>query len=668
MSRQDANAAFARTSFLYGGNADYIENLYARYETDPAAVDAEWRAFFASLKDARADVITSAHGPSWQRPDWPAPARSELVSALDGDWGELQRSLGDKVKTRAQAAGVDVSAAEVQQATRDSIRALMLIRAYRARGHFYADLDPLGLEPHHDEEDLNPRSYGFTEADYDRKIFLDRVLGLEFGTLREILAILRRTYCQTLGVEFMHISDPAQKGWIQARIEGPDKEITFTREGKRAILNKLIEVEGFEKFCDLKFTGTKRFGLDGAESMIPALEQIIKRGGALGVKEIIIGMAHRGRLNVLAQVMGKPHRAIFHEFKGGSSTPNEVEGSGDVKYHLGASSDREFDGNRVHLSLTANPSHLEIVNPVVLGKVRAKQDQLGATREDRTMAMPLLISGDAAFAGQGVIAECFGLSGLRGYRTGGSVHFIVNNQIGFTTYPRYSRSSPYPSDVAKMIEAPIFHANGDDPEAVVYAAKVATEFRQKFQVPVVVDMFCYRRHGHNEGDEPMFTQPLMYKAINSHPTTLDIYAKRLAAEGVVTEGEVEKMRADWRARLDAEYEASQGYKANNADWLDGRWADIKASRDYDDPRRGITGVDVETLQEIGARITVAPKDFHVHRTLQRFVDNRRKAVETGEGIDWATAEALALCSLLLEGHPVRLSGQDTERGTFSQRH
>src|SRR5438128_1978234 len=589
MSRQDANAAFARTSFLYGGNADYIENLYARYETDPTAVDAEWRAFFESLKDTPADVMTSVHGPSWQPPHGPQPARSELVSALDGDWGELQRSLGDKVKARAQAAGVDFSAAEVQQTTRDSIRALMLIRAYRARGHFYANLDPLGLEPHHDEEDLNPRSYGFTEADYDRKIFLDRVLGLEFGTLREILAILRRTYCQTLGVEFMHISDPAQKGWIQARIEGPDKEITFTREGKRAILNKLIEAEGFEKFCDLKFTGTKRFGLDGAESMIPALEQIIKRGGALGVKEIIIGMAHRGRLNVLAQVMGKPHRAIFHEFKGGSSTPNAIEGSGDVKYHLGASSDREFDGNKVHLSLTANPSHLEIVNPVVLGKVRAKQDQYGATPDDRTMVMPLLISGDAAFAGQGVIAECFGLSGLRGHRTGGSVHFIINNQIGFTTYPRYSRSSPYPSDLTKMIEATIFHATRDHPEAVVFAAKVATEFRQKFQHPVVIDMFCYRRYGHNEGDEPSFTQPLMYKAIRSHPTTSEIYTKKLIAESVVTEGEVEKMRADWRARLDAELEASQGYKANSADWLDGRWAGNKWARDVDDPRRRKTG-------------------------------------------------------------------------------
>src|SRR4030088_1552859 len=533
MSRQDANAAFARTSFLYGGNADYIEDLYARYEADPKAVDAEWQMFFQSLKDDRADVLHGARGPSWQRADWPQRARGDLVSALDGDWREVEKGVADKVKARAQSGGVELTAAQVQQAARDSIHALMLIRAYRARGHFYANLDPLGLEPPHDEEDLDPRYYGFTEGDYDRKIFLDRVLGLEFGTMREILAILRRTYCQTLGVEFMHISDPAQKGWMQERIEGLDKEITFTREGKRAILNKLVEAEGFEKFCDLKFTGTKRFGLDGAESMIPALEQIIKRGGALGVKEIVLGMAHRGRLSVLAQVMGKPHRVIFHEFKGGSATPNEVEGSGDVKYHLGASSDREFDGNRVHLSLTANPSHLEIVNPVVLGKVRAKQDQHGATPEDPTMVMPLLISGDAAFAGQGVIAECFGLSGLRGHRTGGSVHFIVNNQIGFTTYPRYSRSSPYPSDVAKMIEAPIFHVNGDDPEAVVYAAKIATEFRQKFQKPVVIDMFCYRRHGHNEGDEPSFTQPLMYKAIRNHPPVGEIYAKKLVGENGV---------------------------------------------------------------------------------------------------------------------------------------
>ncbi len=672
MSRQDANAAFARTSFLYGGNAAYIEDLHARYETDPNAVDAEWRAFFQSLKDERSSVLKSAQGASWKLPDWPPRPNGELVAALDGQWSETERRIGGKISAKlgplAQAGGVELVPADVMQATRDSIQALMLIRAYRMRGHFHAKLDPLGLEPEKDEAELDPRSYGFGEADMDRKIFLDKVLGLDFASMREIVAILRRTYCQTLGVEFMHISNAAQKAWIQERIEGRDKEISFTREGKRAILNKLVEVEGFEKFLDVKYTGTKRFGLDGAESFIPALEQIIKRGGNLGVKEIVIGMPHRGRLNVLTQVMGKPHRVLFHEFKGGSATPEEIEGSGDVKYHLGASSDREFDQNRVHLSLTPNPSHLEIVDPVTLGKVRAKQDQLNATPEDRTMVLPLLIHGDAAFAGQGVVAECFGLSGLKGYRTGGSLHFIVNNQIGFTTYPRYSRSSPYPSDVAKMIDALIFHVNGDDPEAVTFAAKVATEYRQKFQQPVVIDMFCYRRFGHNEGDEPSFTQPLMYKNIRSHPSTLEIYGKKLVGEGVVTEAEIDRMKSEWRVRLDTEFEAVHGYKPNKADWLDGRWSGLKAAREVDDPRRGNTGVDAGLLRDIGKKITAAPHGFHLHRTVQRFLENRARAIETGEGIDWATAEALALCSLLKEGHPVRLSGQDSERGTFSQRH
>ncbi len=544
----------------------------------------------------------------------------------------------------------------------------MLIRAYRMRGHFHANLDPLGLEPQKDHEELDPRSYGFTDADLDRKIFLDHVLGLDFATLREIVALCERTYCQTLGVEFMHISNPQQKGWIQERIEGPDKEISFTPEGKRAILQKLVEADGFEKFCDVKFTGTKRFGLDGAESLIPALEQIIKRGGNLGVKEIVMGMPHRGRLNVLTQVMAKPHRALFHEFKGGSSTPDEIEGSGDVKYHLGASSDRDFDGNNVHLSLTANPSHLEIVDPVVLGKVRAKQDQHRDPPDMRISVLPLLLHGDAAFAGQGVVAECFGLSDLKGYRTGGSLHFIVNNQIGFTTYPRYSRSSPYPSDVAKMIDAPIFHVNGDDPEAVVFAAKVAIEFRQKFHKPVVIDMFCYRRFGHNEGDEPGFTQPLMYKKIRSHASTLDIYAKKLIAENVISEGEFAKAKADWRARLEAEFEAGTGYKPNKADWLDGRWAGMKAADLLEDPRRGNTGVDIATLKDIGAKITAVPEGFRVHRTIQRFLENRRKAIDTGNDIDWATGEALAFCTILREGSRVRLSGQDCERGTFTQRH
>src|SRR5690242_2810360 len=629
MSRQDANAAFALSSFLQGTNATYIDDIYARFEKDPTSVDPEWQEFFKSLKDQPADIAKNAEGPSWGRDNWPLAPSDELTSALDGNWAEVEKVVGAKISAKAQAKtkGAELTPADLHQATRDSVRALMLIRAYRMRGHFHAKLDPLGIEAPRNREELDPRSYGFTEADYDRKIFLDHVLGLEYGTLREIVAICERTYCQTLGVEFMHISNAAQKSWIQERIEGPDKEISFTREGRRAILNKLVEAEGFEKFCDLKFTGTKRFGLDGAESLIPALEQIIKRGGNLGVKEIVVGMPRRGRLNVLTQVMGKPHRALFHEFKGGSANPDEVEGSGDVKYHLGASSDREFDNNKVHLSLTANPSHLEIVDPVVLGKTRAKQDQ--NDDPERLSVLPLLMHGDAAFAGQGVVAECFALSDLKGYRTGGSLHFIVNNQIGFTTYPRYSRSSPYPSDVAKMIDAPIFHVNGDDPEAVVFAAKVATEFRQKFHKPVVIDMFCYRRHGHNEGDEPMFTQPVMYKKIAAHPGTVEIYAKRLVAEGVITEGEVEKMRAEWRSRLDAEFEAGQGYRANKADWLDGRWSGLKAARDADDPRRGNTGLAVEALREIGKKITVVPQGFAVHRTIQRFLEQRAKAIETG---------------------------------------
>ncbi len=667
MSRQDANAAFALSSFLYGANANYIDDIYARYENDPGSVEAEWQEFFASLKDQPADVQKNAVGPSWARANWPLSPQDELTSALDGNWVEVEKAIGAKLRSRAQA-GSEQALGDVQQATRDSVRALMLIRAYRMRGHFHARLDPLGLEPAKDHEELDTRTFGFTDADLDRKIFLDHVLGLEYGTLREIVAICERTYCQTLGVEFMHISNGAQKAWIQERIEGPDKEISFTPEGRRAILMKLIEAEGFEKFCDLKFTGTKRFGLDGAESLIPALEQIIKRGGNLGIKEIVLGMPHRGRLNVLTQVLAKPHRALFHEFKGGSANPDEVEGSGDVKYHLGASSDREFDRNKVHLSLTANPSHLEIVDPVVLGKVRAKQDQHGDPPDQRTSVLPLLMHGDAAFAGQGVVAECFGLSDLKGYRTGGSIHFIVNNQIGFTTYPRYSRSSPYPSDVAKMIDAPIFHVNGDDPEAVVFAAKIAVEFRQKFHKPVVIDMFCYRRHGHNEGDEPSFTQPLMYKKIAAHTSVLAVYSQRLVADHIITDGEIEKAKSDWRARLDAELEAGSGYKPNKADWLDGKWAGFKSADQEDEPRGGVTGVDVAVLKDIGRKITSVPDGFRVHRTVQRFLNHRAAAIEQGAGIDWATGEALAFCTLMLDGYHVRLSGQDSERGTFSQRH
>jgi 2-oxoglutarate dehydrogenase E1 component len=677
MARQDqANDQFALTSFLYGGNGAYIEELYADWQKDPASVDQEWRDFFGALKDNSADVEKNARGASWERPNWPQRANGELVSALDGDWATVETHFGKKAKEKAAAGGVALSDADIQRAARDSVRAIMMIRAFRMRGHLHAKLDPLGLaEKAEDYNELSPEAYGFTEADYDRPIFIDNVLGLEFATVRQMLEILQRTYCSTLGVEFMHISNPEEKAWIQERIEGPDKGIEFTANGKKAILQKLIEAEGFEQFIDVKYKGTKRFGLDGGESLIPALEQIIKRGGQMGLKEIVLGMAHRGRLNVLSQVMSKPHRAIFHEFKGGSYAPDDVEGSGDVKYHLGASSDREFDGNRVHLSLTANPSHLEIVNPVVLGKVRAKQDQVfGRKREEvvplqeRSKVLPLLLHGDAAFAGQGVVAECFGLSGLRGHRVAGSIHFIINNQIGFTTNPRFSRSSPYPSDVAKMIEAPILHVNGDDPEAVVYAAKVATEFRMTFHKPVVIDMFCYRRFGHNEGDEPAFTQPIMYRNIRSHRTTVQLYAEKLVGEGLVTEAEVEKMRADWRAHLEIEFESGQSYKPNKADWLDGAWSGLRTADSQDEMRRGKTAVPVKTLKDIGRRLTEVPKEFEVHKTIGRFLENRKKMIDTGEGLDWATGEALAFGSILMEGNPIRLSGQDSERGTFSQRH
>ncbi|MCD2175467.1 2-oxoglutarate dehydrogenase E1 component [Rhizobium sp. C4] len=676
MARQDANEQFQLTSFLDGQNAAYIEQLYAKYETDPASVPAEWREFFAALGESPADVKKAAAGASWKKKNWPIAANGEIVNALDGDWAVVEKAVSKKIEAKAAAEGKPAAPADVLQSTRDSVRAIMMIRAYRMRGHLHAKLDPLGIAaPVDDFNELSPENYGFTAADYDRKIFIDNVLGLEYATIREMLDILQRTYCSTLGVEFMHISEPEAKAWIQERIEGPDKGVEFTPNGKKAILSKLIEAEGYEQFLDVRFKGTKRFGLDGGESLIPALEQIIKRGGNLGLKEVVLGMAHRGRLNVLTNVMGKPHRAVFHEFKGGSYAPDDVEGSGDVKYHLGASSDREFDNNKVHLSLTANPSHLEIVNPVVMGKARAKQDQIAQVWDgdiipltERAKVLPLLLHGDAAFAGQGVTAEILGLSGLRGHRVAGTMHFIINNQIGFTTNPAYSRSSPYPSDVAKMIEAPIFHVNGDDPEAVVYAAKIATEFRMKFHKPVVIDMFCYRRFGHNEGDEPSFTQPKMYKEIRAHKTVVQVYADRLIAEGLITEGDLEKMKADWRAHLEQEFEAGQAYKPNKADWLDGVWSGLRAADNADEQRRGKTGVPMKQLKDIGKKISEIPAGFNAHKTIQRFMENRAKMIDTGEGIDWAMAEALAFGSLCIDGHKIRLSGQDCERGTFSQRH
>ncbi|MGR3651406.1 MAG: 2-oxoglutarate dehydrogenase E1 component, partial [Roseovarius sp.] len=666
MTDQSSNDQFHASSFMQGHNAEYLEQLYARYASDPGAVDEAWKTFFDDLGDPGSEVTREAAGPSWARGDWPPQPADDLTAALTGEWpaeAEL-KDAGKKIAAKAADKGVEVTDEAIKRAVLDSVRALMLIRAYRIRGHLIAELDPLGLRDHGHRPELDPKSYGFTEGDMDRPIFIDNVLGLEVASLREILAIVKRTYCGTFALQYMHISDPEQSGWLKERIEGYDKEISFTRNGRKAILNKMVEAEGFEKYLHVKYMGTKRFGLDGAESLVPAMEQIIKRGGQLGVRDIVIGMPHRGRLNVLANVMGKPYRALFHEFQGGSFKPEYVDGSGDVKYHLGASHDREFDGNTVHLSLTANPSHLEAVNPVVIGKVRAKQDQLNDT--ERTKVLPILLHGDAAFAGQGVVAECFGLSGLKGHRTGGTMHIVVNNQIGFTTAPHFSRSSPYPTDIALMVEAPIFHVNGDDPEAVVHAARVATEFRQKFHKDVVIDIICYRRFGHNEGDEPMFTNPLMYKKIKQQKTTLALYTDRLVQDGLIPEGEVEDLKAAFQSHLADEFEAGKDYRPNKADWLDGVWSDLNPHKgDYE---RGETSIKPETLKEIGAALTRAPEGFNLHKTVGRLLDAKARMFETGEGFDWATAEAIAFGSLLTEGYRVRLSGQDSTRGTFSQRH
>jgi 2-oxoglutarate dehydrogenase E1 component len=628
-------------------------------------VDAAWADFFRQMGDAKPDVEREAEGPSWARTDWPPMPTDDLTSALTGEWAEIDaKAAGDKIKDKAVSKGVEVSEDQIKRAVLDSLRALMLIRAYRIRGHLAANLDPLGMRTASTHPELDPKTYGFAESDMDRPIFIDNVLGLQMASMRQIVEIVKRTYCGTFALQYMHISNPEEAAWLKERIEGYGKEIAFTKEGRKAILNKMVESEGFEKFLHVKYMGTKRFGLDGGEALIPAMEQIIKRGGALGVNDIVIGMPHRGRLNILANVMRKPYRAIFNEFQGGSFKPEDVDGSGDVKYHLGASSDREFDGNSVHLSLTANPSHLEAVNPVVIGKVRAKQDQMGDT--DRTKVMGILLHGDAAFAGQGVVAEGFGLSGLKGHRTGGTMHIVVNNQIGFTTAPHFSRSSPYPTDIALMVEAPIFHVNGDDPEAVVHAAKVATEFRQKFHKDVVLDIFCYRRFGHNEGDEPMFTNPIMYKKIKTHKTTLSLYTERLVKDGLIPEGEIEDMKAAFQAHLNDEFEAGKDYKPNKADWLDGRWSHLDKNKD--EYVRGDTAISPDTLAEIGNALTHSPKDVALHKTVGRLLDHKKQMFEAGKGFDWATGEALAFGSLLTEGYPVRLSGQDATRGTFSQRH
>ena len=654
-----AQSASYNETFLSGANSEYIAHLYGQYLRSPASVDRSWQEFFGSLGDAEIELLKELHGASWTPDENRSASRGfeagvasapDIMSSANQNYGRREND--------------QLNREDLQQATRDSIQALMLIRAYRARGHMLADLDPLGLKEKEPYPELQPEHYGFTPTDMNRHIFINGVLGMEYATLNEILAALRQIYCDKIGVEFLHLTDPEEKAWIQQRIEEPRNKTDFTVNGKRAILQRLIAAEQFEQFLHKKYPGTKRFGVDGGEALIPAIEQIMKRGSQIGLEEVVIGMAHRGRLNVLSNVMGKSFTAIFAEFQGQASTPDDVLGSGDVKYHLGTSSDREFEDKKVHLSLTANPSHLEFVNPVVIGKVRAKQIQRGDI--ESTSVLPLLLHGDAAFAGQGVTAETLMISELPGYRVGGTIHIVINNQIGFTTTPKFGRSGPYSTDVAKMLAAPIFHVNGDDPESVVHVSRIATEFRQRFKKDVVIDMFCYRRFGHNEGDEPAFTQPIMYKTIASHETTREKYIKQLVAEKVVTQEEADALVQEFVDYLEEAFQATESYKPNDADFLGGAWEGLKVA--YGDARRGETSISNDEMDTMKAKLTTVPEGFNINRKLQRVLDAKVKMFESGEGFDWATAEQLAFGTLLSDGYAVRLSGQDVGRGTFSHRH
>ncbi len=629
------NLDYEKTSFLHKANTSFIEEMYVKFIEGDTTIPQSWKSYFEGLGEDLKDVIKEIEGPNWK----PNKIKINLN----------QQNLKENQKVN-------------QINIKDSIKAIALIRAYRINGHLIANLDPLGMMERKYMHELHPEDYGFNKDDFNRKIYLDNYLDRDFASLKEIIKFLKDKYCSSIGVEYMHMTEREEKIWFRERMEKEENKISFTNNGKKAILNKLIQAEGFEKYLALKFVGTKRFGLDGAESLIPALEQIIKRGGQLGVKEIKIGMPHRGRLNVLANLLQKSYKKIFNEFTGEFSETHD-DSTGDVKYHLGASSDRTFDDIPVHISLTDNPSHLEAVDPVVLGQTRAKQFYHNDTK--RNKVIPILIHGDAAFAGQGVVAECFAMSGLKGHNTGGTIHIIVNNQIGFTTSPRFARSSPYPSDLGKVVESPILHCNGDDPEAVVHCAKIAIEFRQKFNKDVVIDMICYRRFGHNEGDEPSFTQPLMYEKIKSHPSTLKVYGKKLIDEKIISEQEFNTQIKNFKSLLDEQYNSAKNYQPK-LKWFEGTWSRYKPEKGKD--RRGNSGVNAEKLRIISEKINKIPAEINIHKTIKKILELRRKSVESGQGIDWSSAEALAFGSLLEEGYPVRLVGQDSGRGTFSQRH
>tara|TARA_B100000686_G_scaffold354236_1_gene463416 strand:+ start:988 stop:3876 length:2889 start_codon:yes stop_codon:yes gene_type:complete len=638
------NTILEKTSFLQGANSSFIKDLYLKYINNPKSIPESWTAFFDGLDEDQELIKKEILGPSW------APVKNNILKEIPVEKEKLAEINTTLTKKKSEEDKIQ------------SVKAIALIRAYRIRGHLIANLDPLGMMERKYLEDLHPADHGFKKEDYNKKIYVGSYMQKGYATINEILSFFRKIYCSTIGVEYMHISDPAEKIWFRERMEKEENKLQFTKNGKIAILNKLIQAEGFEKFLAVKFVGTKRFGIDGGEALIPALEQIIKRGGHLGIKEVKIGQPHRGRLNILANLLQKSYKRMFNEFTGDYANFS-ADSTGDVKYHLGASGNREFDGNLVHVSLTDNPSHLEAVNPVVLGQTRAKQ--FFHKDKKRKQVVPILIHGDAAFAGQGVVAECFAMSGLPGHNIGGTIHIIVNNQIGFTTSPKFARSSPYPSDLAKMVDAPILHVNADDPEAVVHCARIAMEFRQKFNRDVVIDMICYRRFGHNEGDEPSFTQPMMYQKIKQHPSTLNIYANKLIKEGTITQEEFNAMKVKFKNLLEQQFKTAKEYKPK-LEWYEGVWSRYKPEKGKD--KRGDTGVSIDKIKKIGDKITTIPKDLNVHKTVKKIFENKKKMFLTGKGFDWATAEQLAFATLLDEGYPVRLSGQDSGRGTFSQRH
>ncbi|HEY1683831.1 MAG TPA: 2-oxoglutarate dehydrogenase E1 component [Tepidisphaeraceae bacterium] len=606
--------------FINRANADYIEQLYQTYKSDPRLLEPHWKAFFAGF-----DLGNSKSGVT------PGTQISQEAST----WSQPNLAID----------------------------AADLIHSYRELGHFIANLDPLGHDrPNHPLLDLD--HFNLSVNDLDRPTGQTTFLGKNDGTLRDLLEKLRLTYCSTIGVEYLSISDKAQREWLQQRIEPTYNHPDCGGSECKEILTQIVAAQGFEEFLETKYGNVKRFGLEGAEALIPMMNAMVDDGATLGVEEIVIGMAHRGRLNVLAHVLNKPYDLILSEFEG-TSIKSE-DGDGDVKYHLGYSNDRTAkSGKKVHVSLSYNPSHLELVNPVVEGIVRAKQYYLDD--KTRTRVVPILIHGDAAFCGQGIVQETLALSEMPYWRTGGTIHIIVNNQIGFTTMPKQGRFTPYPTDVAKMIQAPIFHVNGDDPEAVAHVAKLAIAFRQQFHCDVMIDMWCYRRHGHNEQDEPTYTQPVMYREIEAHPRPREIYTDRLIQAGKITASEVEAMKTELRAKMDAAQKtAKEERPKNKVTMLGGVWKGLaRAGSDWS----AKTAISEETIRLIGERGTSVPEGFTVHPKLQRLLLEPRKKMSEGKiPVDWGCGEMFALGSMLLEKTPIRFVGQDAQRGTFGHRH